>query len=310
MKSVIIIFLFLASCSSFPTLEREPHVLINHKINYSPVEKIAVIVEPREHPLLVPIVHNVIQMLGDDWKIQIFHSVTNEEYIQNSTLAPSIEAGKIYLSKMLIDNNISLGIYNSIMLDPYFWEKVLGEKVILFETDSVMCGSPQRQLSEFMERYDYVGAPWSHFRNSCYVSRDDRYGKWRVQSSKPAQSYSDKPVEFFEAQVGNSGFSYRSRTKTLEILSKYVPVDGNYYMAANDLFYACAFQHGASGARVPSVQEASYFSVENISRNAPIAVHKPWISLQKQDLERLELSCPEIKILKPYYLDKGDVWGR
>ena len=307
MKLGIVMLLTLVAC--YPTKEREPQVIIIHKDAYPSVQKIAIIVEPRAHPLLVPIVQNVMRVLGDDWKIQIFHSVTNEKYIQDSALRADIESGKVYLSKMLVENNISIGIYNSMMTSSYFWEQVLGEEVILFETDSVMCRSSGIKLSKFSENYDYVGAPWGTFKNACYVSRDDRYNKWRVDMSEPTQKYSSKPIEFFEAQVGNSGFSYRNRKKTLEILTNYVPVNDYYYNFSSDLFYACAFQHSASGSRVPSVEQASHFSVETIMQDAPIGVHKPWLYLKTDEMEKLEVACPEILILKPYYLEKGHPWG-
>ncbi|KAF4689512.1 hypothetical protein FOZ60_001563 [Perkinsus olseni] len=56
-----------------------------------------------------------------------------------------------------------------IMFNASFWEAIEpsnADKVLVFQSDSVMCGSGD--LDDFLE-YDYIGAPWKHRYGSSYA---------------------------------------------------------------------------------------------------------------------------------------------
>ncbi|CAF4042421.1 unnamed protein product, partial [Rotaria magnacalcarata] len=61
---------------------------------------IAVMVEFRAVDHIVTVVHNVNQHIPSSWPIQIFHGKENQYFIKNSTLAPLIASGKIFLTLM------------------------------------------------------------------------------------------------------------------------------------------------------------------------------------------------------------------
>jgi hypothetical protein len=81
--------------------------------------------------------------------------------------------------------NVTKEEYNDLLMTPDFWKKIKGEKVLIFQTDSVLLRSG---IDEFI-KYDYVGAPW----------RKPKEGKL----------------------VGNGGLSLRSVTKMIEICYKH-----------------------------------------------------------------------------------------
>jgi hypothetical protein len=61
---------------------------------------IAVLVEFRAVDHIITIVHNVNDHIPSSWPIQIFHGKDNEQFIRNSTLAPLIASGKVFLTLM------------------------------------------------------------------------------------------------------------------------------------------------------------------------------------------------------------------
>ena len=80
--------------------------------------RVAAIIEPREHPLLVPIVKAVIGRLPNNWIIQIFHGRKNSAFLANNAfIAPLIASGKIVLSRMETDN-LTVSDYNHLLLNP------------------------------------------------------------------------------------------------------------------------------------------------------------------------------------------------
>lgn len=148
-------------------------------------ENIAIIIESRSTPLLVTIVSNIIQNIPSHWPIQIFHSQSNNHFIRKSRLSTYIQTKKIILTE-LEDSKTNFTVFtNTLLTNISFWKQVRGEKVFLFQIDSIMCSNSPHKITDYLQ-YDYIGAPWS--------SREPR--------------------------VGNGGFSLRSKNKTITLLNK------------------------------------------------------------------------------------------
>ena len=275
-KTCIILAIIAVSLSC----ESRSPITVEHAEKYSPVENIAIIVEPREHQLLVPIIENAMSVLGDSWKIQIFHGTENGNFIRNSSLSSKIKEGQIYLSQ-LNRSNITVSNYNDLLLSRHFWDNVLGERVLVFQTDSILCGGSSHKIDDFF-KYDYVGAPWDE-------------NKYEFHCGIYQGSHS--------IFVGNGGLSFRKRSATLKVLERYVPQSG----INEDIFFSCL----GSELKVPTVEEAKSFSVETTFYAQPFGVHKPWLYLEKNQMMVLEENCPDIEILKGHYA-KADpsVWGQ
>ena len=231
------------------------------KINLTAIDfhpNIAVIVEFRAADQMVSIVHNVNYHIPAIWPIQIFHGKANQNFIQNSTLAPLIQSGKIILTLMHVVYSKSQT--NQLLTDAKFWKRVRGEKILFFQIDSVMCSNSPHKVSDFLQ-YDYVGAPWNT--------------SW----------FSFSKVDL----VGNGGFSLRSRSKLLTLLAL-VPYNPRL---PEDVWYSQNLRR-VNGSIAP-VNVAKTFAVESVYYERPLGVHRFPLSCWIQ--KKLFKTCPESKMI-------------
>lgn len=272
------------------------------KLN-APVAKVAAILIHNKNSALFVSTGEMLANLPEEWTIQIFHLTTNESFIRESVLSADIESGKIVLSK--INREVfSLADFNSASLNPYFWNQMLANTVIMFETDSAVCPSAKvpGALDAYLA-YDYVGAPWKdgHFgyNRACFVYEDPkRPGQKFVEFAAGIRPYLSAQgftnIKEMQPRVGNSGLSLRNRDRNNEILARYVPASYELTHRINDVFYACVAADSDSGFKVPSVTAAARFSVENIFEPNPLAFHKAWDFLSFSQLSQISNSCPAL----------------
>ena len=102
------------------------------------MEKVAIIVETREHKALPFVLNNVMSVLPDDWKLQIFHGSENIDYIKN-IIKDTDYFDRTKLDNLHIDSITADESSLEIMLTEDFWERVIGETVLYFECDSMLC---------------------------------------------------------------------------------------------------------------------------------------------------------------------------
>jgi len=205
---------------------------------------------------------NMMENLPKHWKIQIFTSTNNTVFVQ-TLLKKYYDSGKVLIDNSILGNATSLTRegYNNILVKEELWNKLIAEKVLIFQLDSIICKDSQRDITSFLQ-YDYIGAPW---KNSSWAA-----------------------VSNF---IGNGGFSLRSRTKSLQVIKKY-PRHG----LNEDGYFARAMTK--MGANMPPYEEALQFAVERIFYAKPFGVHrfgyKRFTPGQQQQL--LEY-CPEINMM-------------
>ena len=134
----------------------------------------AVIVEPREHEGLLPVLENMCSKLPEV-PITIVHGTQNGEYVkEKAEQCPCVH--KIYEANA---DNFNAATYSKLMTSNAFWDAMGDrEKTLVFQTDSGICGEGEL-VSQFVE-FDYCGAPWN----------------WAVGQDRPL--------------VGNGGFSLRN----------------------------------------------------------------------------------------------------
>ena len=117
-----------------------------------------VIVETRRHPALAPVVSQFQDRLNIP--VQLFHSAENREFVLGSSLQRRIAEGGISLT-CLHQSGFSKKDYNALLLSQAFWRALLGrKKVLIFQTDTVLCANSEHSLEEFMG-FDYIGATWN-----------------------------------------------------------------------------------------------------------------------------------------------------
>lgn len=233
----------------------------------------AVILEPRCHPALPLVVANLHQRLPEV-PVTIFYSQENEAFVKRELqdllvqhFGEEEEGGLSWLSSTPLpgvafeEGLRSPRAYSDVLVLPSFWERLTGEHVLVFQTDSWVCENAADKLDRFLA-YDYVGAP-----SMRYFPNSDR--------------------------VGNGGLSLRTRKVMIEAAKRYDRV----HPRMEDVFFGQ--QVAASGA-LASDGEARQFSAEEYPLEGealkPFGVHKVW-KYHEEDWSKLLPACPGLDLV-------------
>ena len=133
----------------------------------SPVEpttdgKIAVLVEPRAHPLLEYAIKQVMTTLGRGWALQLFLSSANEKYVRDRLRIHAGGMGENIvvtpLSRFGLDD---MGEYGGVVQSAFsaheaMYAEIRSEHILWFQVDVIMRSNIK---SEWLQ-YAYVGAEW------------------------------------------------------------------------------------------------------------------------------------------------------
>lgn len=111
-------------------------------------DNVAVIVEPRKHPLLIPIIRTVMALLDDSWNLTVFHGTENAEYIRKG-----LPGWRFRMISMGVPN-ISADEHNKLLITTKFWEAIKEENLLIFQTDSCLL---RRGVESFIGN-NFIGA--------------------------------------------------------------------------------------------------------------------------------------------------------
>ena len=214
------------------------------------MEKVAVIVETREHKALPFVLNNFMSVLPDDWRLQIFHGSNNLDYIKEVIRKDELLEGleDTVFTNLGIDSITADDSSLEIMLTEDFWNKVVGETVLYFECDTMLCPNSEYKVGDF-EHFDYIGGYWGNQLDML----DNDYSK-----------------------VMNGGLSIRKKSFMLDIikneLQPYLDRGGN---PCEDYFVTDRIRNR------PKVRDVLNFSIDNgymypLDGKAPFGLHKPW----------------------------------
>jgi hypothetical protein len=146
---------------------------------------VAIIIEPRQHPLLEPVLRNFMFYLAPKgWGLVVYHGVQNKHFVEQVTKGWS----HVSLVELDVPEDLNGEGYTRVLTDEAFWEGVPGEHVLVFQTD---CFLRDNAIEPWL-KYDYVGAPWD-------VWVDPRLRR----------------------KVGNGGFSLRKKSAMLRCLQQH-----------------------------------------------------------------------------------------
>jgi hypothetical protein len=154
--------------------------------------KIAVLVEPRLHPLLEYTSKQVMSTLSPEWSLQLFVSDENEKYVRERFHVHIGGAGEhIIISNLksfgLSDMSLSGNrLQSAFSAHEKLYKSIKGEHILWFQLDVVLRNTPQLEWLE----YAYVGSEWRGCEYPCNTSRCDLI-----------------------CNGGNSGLSLRRRSK-------------------------------------------------------------------------------------------------
>jgi hypothetical protein len=228
--------------------------------------KLAVLIETRPHPRLLPVIDNFATHLPMEWRLQLFLSEENDAIVSKAhVLKDWKRTGRIIITRLSGDLH-TIPDYNALLQSERFWQRIRGDNVLIFQTDSVLCRSALMAIDDFLG-YDYVGSPW-----------DVRYS-WAKE---------------FNGICGNGGLSLRSKAKSLQAVRTITP-DRHIH---EDIWFCRAFMK--LGAKFPPREHAMRFGVETVFFEFPLGVHKPILTyMNDSHLAILHKNCPE-SMMVPY----------
>jgi len=199
--------------------------------------KHCVMIEPRCHSKLIPVIKNFMYLLQDHgWGLIIFHGTDNESYLQNELK----DWKNVHYVKMNV-TNLNIKEYNNMLTSTLFWEtleQVGCKHALIFQTDTLLLKS---NIDDFLI-YDYVGAPWF--------------------------------IKFFGVlEVGNGGLSLRKVETMKMLLQKYpkIPINEDAWFA----YMLLEEKKVNPQINIPTLESAKQFAVETIFYEDPCGLHKP-----------------------------------
>jgi len=217
----------------------------------------SIFIEFRILPHIDFLIRNTILKLGSSWSHTIVCGSHNYNYIYNICKNISNEITIINTNI----KNMTQNEYNNYLLTCEFWEQFYGEKLLIYQEDSIIF---KHGINGFID-YDFIGAPFPKYNN-------------------------DTPN-----LVGNGGLSIRSKSKILEILKNYRKDDFiinsstiNYMKMANltnppeDVYFSKCIQENNVGI-VSDWDTAMQFSSEAVFNPNSCAGHKFWLSVSRSD---------------------------
>jgi hypothetical protein len=142
-----------------------------------------VIVEPRMHDNFEFVCKTMLRFTNKDWGLHVFHGNTNALYVKRMLQ----DISNVKFTNLNV-TNLTIKEYNNLLTSVWFYEQLLSQKVLLFQTDSCLL---KEGIERFLE-FDYIGAPWPHRHN----------------------------------QIGNGGFSLRDKNVCINICKSF-PYQGN-----------------------------------------------------------------------------------
>ena len=210
---------------------------------------ISVIVEPRNHEYLFTVIDNISR--NTNTPIHIFHSNLNEQKLKNY-----YKSNRFIFTKLNQDN-LTIPQYNMLLTSINFWNKINGENILIFQTDSCLV----RHINTFDFKnylnYGFIGAP-------CKT----RY-------------------EFFQ----NGGLSIRKKSLMIKAINNYKKYNNTNVKINEDKFFTVICKNIVK----PSPHSLGVlFSTEQDYTENPLGLHKAWKYLSKENWEALKNKFPEI----------------
>lgn len=229
-------------------------------------------------------VNSFYEGLDDTWNLQIFYDkISREEIFSIFTNLTKKRLHLSYIGSNIIYNRDTLQDY--MVLNTSFWEAIMGEKILIFHSDSGICKRTPYSIHMFLD-YDYIGAPF--------------YMDWLLPG--PFKPIEKNDITFYG---GNGGLSLRSRSSMIECSKAAVKGSGLYWQGRQeDVYFSWCVKYFLSNQKLPPRNVSRLFAVETIlESDTPWGFHKSWDYMNKNSYSTFREYCPEVersrKIHKP-----------
>jgi tetratricopeptide (TPR) repeat protein len=223
----------------------------------------AVIVENRCHPLLEFAIKNTLLFTPNEVGLQIFCTPANVDFVQEITKG----INGVVIAVLAEFSTLDRDDYSRLLKSPYFWENISGEKILIFQYDTLL--TEPLDLSWF--EYPYLGAPW---RKDDIIEQFFLYDSSLQKQSFEHKRYMNRRVQDpCKAGFGNGGLSIRNKQVMLDICRRY-PDNSNY---PEDLYFSYHVYNNA--ATIPNIEIAKKFCTESWFSPDSIGLHASWLYL-------------------------------
>ncbi|KAL3428418.1 hypothetical protein PVAG01_01927 [Phlyctema vagabunda] len=147
-----------------PVISSRPIVPMRQYLNQS---KVALLIEDRPLPNLVPLFLHFTMVLPPDWTFRFIGSPAS---IAALTHAPAVQrqvaSSKVGITAIPANTSIaSQELISRFMTSLWLWDEVLApaDAVLVFQTDSILCANAHQRIDDFLG-WDWIGAPWKNKR--------------------------------------------------------------------------------------------------------------------------------------------------
>jgi hypothetical protein len=237
--------------------------------------KFGVIVEPRQHPTLIPVIKNFMCLLQHTgWGLIVYHGPDNELFVKDG-LAPVLSDDRVHYVRMA-RRNLTTAEYSAMLCDPLFWQCLLDgfkcEHALVFQCDTLLLKGGA--AIDAWLKYDYVGAQW------------------------PIMSVSIGPRQReLQLTVGNGGLSLRNVRVMLAIARNHpYPSDA---IVPEDVYFSYWLKWNEAVYWTPRSDEASAFAVEHVHNPDAAGLHAPSVDVSDVIQNAIERHTKENILIKP-----------
>jgi len=245
-------------------------------LDYS--DKALLIVEPREHKDLQRVIEMFDKNISPDWDLYVFHGAKAKEYAEKATT--SVKKNRRVFLFALDSDNLTANEYNKLFKQQTFWDKVHAENILVFQTDTAICGNSGKNLDQFI-KYDYIGC--NH--NKTSVGENDT--PWHLFPGTTENT----PKKFY----GVGGLSFRKKTFMLKCIKDRPDVIDEY---PEDVFYSECVD--TKGIKPESAKVIGEFCTQKQFYEKSFAAHKTK-DLDEKDRNSFYEYCPESSFLKEQF---------
>jgi hypothetical protein len=238
--------------------------------------KFCVIVEPRQHPNLIPVIKNFMFLLQHtDWGLIVYHGPDNERFVKDG-LSHAISDDHVHYVRMS-QRNLTTSEYSAMLGNPMFWQCLLDgfkcEHTLIFQCDTLLLKGGDA-IDSFL-KYDYVGAPWP---DGGIVTPLNNRRKLQLA-------------------VGNGGLSLRNVRVMLAITRNHPYPSESAERIPEDIYFSYWLKTHESVYWVPSSEEASAFAVEHTRNTAAAGLHAPSCEVNEMIMAAaIRINSEEIKL--------------
>lgn len=272
----------------------------------------AVIVELRQGLATLPaVLSNFLLLLPAEWTVHLLHLDGAESLASVSLLREQRALGRLKLTRLTMQHGLPKSPdarwieknghawYTNFIKRATFWRLFSAPRLLLFESDSALCPHPTHHVSYFLDRWLYIGAPWStHSASRFPVVCDAKTGRLCPQGAGVHWCHK------LPCCVGNSGLSLWDRESMAELLEQgrlpFIGAETIDFWAAYSLQelepYGVLRRHAVaprSEAMLFSGVEAPHMYVNNF---VPFGVHKVGL-LDRRGREAIARICPTVSPL-------------